>query len=163
MLLPPHHLCFSKMQNGLSFSYWLTWVVTDKGQQNGCSNRSISFHKFRRYSVLFHCSHNHTSGNGQQIKAEASIDHADKCSQRWISKWDYTVADKPLASVRTRCVHSLIFISPEYRPPTHISTTTQQLVQSVKEFTVEFLQATFLSNTQPVSYTHLTLPTNREV
>jgi len=31
MLLPPHHVCFSKIQNGLSFWYRLTWVVPDKG------------------------------------------------------------------------------------------------------------------------------------
>ena len=30
-----HHLCFSKIQNGLSFWYQLTWVVPDK---TGCSN-----------------------------------------------------------------------------------------------------------------------------
>ena len=31
MLLPFHHLCFSKIQNGLSIWYWLTQVVLDKG------------------------------------------------------------------------------------------------------------------------------------
>ena len=31
MPLPPHHVCFSKIQNGLSFWYRLTWVVPDKG------------------------------------------------------------------------------------------------------------------------------------
>ena len=31
MPLPPHHLCFSKIQNGLAFWYWLIWVVLDKG------------------------------------------------------------------------------------------------------------------------------------
>ena len=31
MPLPPHHVCFSKIQNGLSFWYRLTWVVLDKG------------------------------------------------------------------------------------------------------------------------------------
>ena len=30
MSLPPHHLCFSKIQNGLSFWYRLTRVVPDK-------------------------------------------------------------------------------------------------------------------------------------
>jgi len=30
MPLPPHHVCFSKIQNGLSFRYQLTWVVPDK-------------------------------------------------------------------------------------------------------------------------------------
>ena len=31
MPLRPHHVCFSKIQNGLSFWYRLTWVVPDKG------------------------------------------------------------------------------------------------------------------------------------
>ena len=31
MPLPPHHVCFSKNQNGLSFWYRLTWVVPDTG------------------------------------------------------------------------------------------------------------------------------------
>ena len=31
MPLPPHHVCFSKSQNGLSFWYRLTWVVLVKG------------------------------------------------------------------------------------------------------------------------------------
>ena len=31
MPLPPHHLCFSKIQNGLSFWNRLTQVVPDKG------------------------------------------------------------------------------------------------------------------------------------
>jgi len=31
MPLPPHHVCFSKIQNDLSFWYQLTWVVSDKG------------------------------------------------------------------------------------------------------------------------------------
>ena len=31
MPLPPHHVCFSKIQNGLSFWYRLTWVVPDNG------------------------------------------------------------------------------------------------------------------------------------
>ena len=30
MPVPPHHLCFSKIQNGLSFCYRLTLVVPDK-------------------------------------------------------------------------------------------------------------------------------------
>ena len=30
MPLPPHHLCFSKMQNGLSFWYWPTQIVLVK-------------------------------------------------------------------------------------------------------------------------------------
>jgi len=31
MPLPRHHVCFSKIQNGLSFLYRLTWVLPDKG------------------------------------------------------------------------------------------------------------------------------------
>ena len=31
MPLPPHHVCFRKIQNGLSFWYRLTWVVPDEG------------------------------------------------------------------------------------------------------------------------------------
>ena len=31
MPLPPRHVCFSKIQNGLSFWYRLTWVVPNKG------------------------------------------------------------------------------------------------------------------------------------
>jgi len=31
MPLPPHHICFSKIQNGLSFWYQLTRVVPAKG------------------------------------------------------------------------------------------------------------------------------------
>ena len=42
MPLPPHHVCFSKIQNGLSFSYQLTWVVPSKGSQNGCRSSSSS-------------------------------------------------------------------------------------------------------------------------
>ena len=30
MPLPSHHLCFSKIQNGLSFWYWPTQVVLEK-------------------------------------------------------------------------------------------------------------------------------------
>ena len=40
MPLLPHHLCFSKIQNGLSW-YWLTRVVPDKGSQNGCGSSSV--------------------------------------------------------------------------------------------------------------------------
>ena len=29
--LPPHHVCFSKVENGLSFWYRLTWIVQEKG------------------------------------------------------------------------------------------------------------------------------------
>ena len=36
MPLPPDHLCFSKIQNGLSFWYRLTWVVLEKRQLNDC-------------------------------------------------------------------------------------------------------------------------------
>ena len=32
-----HHLCFSKIQNGSSFWYRLTWVVPDKGPYIACS------------------------------------------------------------------------------------------------------------------------------
>ena len=31
MALPSHHVCFSKIKNGLSFWYRLTWIVPDKG------------------------------------------------------------------------------------------------------------------------------------
>ena len=31
--LPAHHVCFRKIQNGLSFWYRLTWVVTAKGRE----------------------------------------------------------------------------------------------------------------------------------
>ena len=31
MPLSPHHVCFCKIQNGLSFWYWLTLVIPDKG------------------------------------------------------------------------------------------------------------------------------------
>ena len=34
MLLPPHHLCFSKIHNGLSFWCHLTWVEVDSGQSH---------------------------------------------------------------------------------------------------------------------------------
>ena len=33
---PPHHLCFSKIQNGLSFWYWLTQVVLEKRPLKEC-------------------------------------------------------------------------------------------------------------------------------
>jgi len=33
MPLPPYHLCFSKIQNGLSFWYWPTQVVLEKGRE----------------------------------------------------------------------------------------------------------------------------------
>ena len=36
MPLPPHHLCFSKIQNGLSFWYWPTQVVLEKRPLNDC-------------------------------------------------------------------------------------------------------------------------------
>ena len=36
MPLPPHHLCFSKIQNGLSFWYQPTQVVLEKSPLNGC-------------------------------------------------------------------------------------------------------------------------------
>ena len=42
MPLPPHHVCFSEMQNGLSFWHRLTRVVPDKGSSNGCSSSSSS-------------------------------------------------------------------------------------------------------------------------
>ena len=32
MPLPPRHLCFCKVQNGLSFWYWLTQAVVEKGR-----------------------------------------------------------------------------------------------------------------------------------
>jgi len=35
MPLSPGHLCFGKIQNGLSFCYRLTWLLPDKGPQNG--------------------------------------------------------------------------------------------------------------------------------
>ena len=37
MPLSPHHLCFSRIQNGLSFWYRLTWIVPNKGSYSGCS------------------------------------------------------------------------------------------------------------------------------
>ena len=33
MLQLPHHVCISKIQNGLYFWYRLTWVVPDKGRE----------------------------------------------------------------------------------------------------------------------------------
>ena len=36
MPLPLTVSCFSKIQTGLPFWYWLTWVVPDKGPLNGC-------------------------------------------------------------------------------------------------------------------------------
>ena len=36
MPLPPHHLCFSKIQNGLSFWYRPTQVVLEKRPLNDC-------------------------------------------------------------------------------------------------------------------------------
>ena len=36
MPLPPHRLCFSKIQNGLSFWYWPTQVVLEKTPLNDC-------------------------------------------------------------------------------------------------------------------------------
>ena len=30
MPLPPRHLCFSKIQSGLSLSFWLTQIFMDK-------------------------------------------------------------------------------------------------------------------------------------
>ena len=36
MPLPPHHLCLSKIQNGLSFWYRLTQVVLEKRPLNDC-------------------------------------------------------------------------------------------------------------------------------
>jgi len=36
MPLPPTVSCFSKIQIGLPFWYWLTWVVPEKGPLNGC-------------------------------------------------------------------------------------------------------------------------------
>ena len=37
-LMPPPLTvsCFSKIQIGLPFWYWLTWVVPEKGPLNGC-------------------------------------------------------------------------------------------------------------------------------
>jgi len=37
MPLPLTVSCFSKIQIGLTFWYWLTWVVPDKGPLNMCS------------------------------------------------------------------------------------------------------------------------------
>ena len=36
MPLPFTVSCFSKIQIGLPFWYWLTWVVPEKGPLNGC-------------------------------------------------------------------------------------------------------------------------------
>jgi len=36
MPLPLTVSCFSKIQIGLPFWYWLTWVVPEKGPLNGC-------------------------------------------------------------------------------------------------------------------------------
>ena len=36
MPLPPHHLCYSKIQNGLSFWYRPTQVVLEKRPLNDC-------------------------------------------------------------------------------------------------------------------------------
>ena len=36
MPLPLAVSCFSKIQIGLPFWYWLTWVVPEKGPLNGC-------------------------------------------------------------------------------------------------------------------------------
>jgi len=36
MPLPLTVSCFSKIQTGLPFWYWLTWVVPEKGPLNGC-------------------------------------------------------------------------------------------------------------------------------
>jgi len=36
--------CFSKIQIGLPFWYWLTWVVQSKGPLNGCVCVSVICH-----------------------------------------------------------------------------------------------------------------------
>ena len=43
--LPPHHLGFSKVPNGLSFWYRLTRVVLDNGSWNGCCSSCCIAHE----------------------------------------------------------------------------------------------------------------------
>ena len=40
--MPPHHLCFSKFQNGLSFWYRSTHVVLEKRPLNDCGGGGSS-------------------------------------------------------------------------------------------------------------------------
>jgi len=51
MPLQPHHLCFSKIQNGLSFWYWLIRVDPDKGRKMVACMCSMQWH-FCRVSFL---------------------------------------------------------------------------------------------------------------
>jgi len=75
--------------------------------------------------------------------------------------------DKPLASVSTRCVHSLIFISPEYRPPTYNSTahglpsqhaleyrppTHNSTAQSPSQHALEYRPPTYNSTAQSTGH-----------
>jgi len=47
MPLPLTVSCSSKIQIGLPFWYWLTWVVPEKGPLNGCvCVYVLSFHQF---------------------------------------------------------------------------------------------------------------------
>ena len=51
MPLPPHHLCFSKIQNGLSFWYRPTQVVLEKRPLNDCVCVDISLEEIYKLSV----------------------------------------------------------------------------------------------------------------
>ena len=55
MPLPPRHLCFSKIQNGLSMLYWPTWVVLDKGPLNDSSSTVVVVVVVRVFDVLCVC------------------------------------------------------------------------------------------------------------
>ena len=62
MPLPPHHVCFSKIQNGFSFWYRLTWVVPDKESYNGYNSLevfSIQTTAFSALTLLVGCQEGH--------------------------------------------------------------------------------------------------------
>ena len=48
MPLPPHHLCFSKIQNGLSFWYRPMPVVLEKRSLNDCGGGGIFMLRLQR-------------------------------------------------------------------------------------------------------------------
>ena len=56
---PPHHLCFNKIQNGLSFWYRPTQVVLEKRPLNDCVCVCVcvpTFFKQQHYRSIYPCS-----------------------------------------------------------------------------------------------------------
>ena len=80
MPLPSHHVCFSKIQNRLSFWYRLTWVVPDKGHKTVVVVVVVwQYHKQSAYNMSRRCPTKPAASETGRCSAdsECSVLHCD--------------------------------------------------------------------------------------